>query len=356
MASGSGGQIALARASSLYHSISSANLWADFVSESIEHTLQELEEGSITGNKDAPPSHKGLDFGAGAINIEPKPDMLGHFMRGVFGQASGSVLIEAGSTGANSSAYGAGQPTIQHTFLPIQSAVDQNNFLPPYTLMVYKDVGSAFFFQGCQFHQIEFGMTAGQLHVANVTMMARSVERYARTAAIQNLTKPAGSKPWVWDMASVQVSSGLTTGFNSMFANTNYEGITMALNVPLEGVVLLDGTKKYAEFQVNEFRRMNINGTISFRNQEEYNAFVAYENRSLRLTLTNTSSSMVMSNPNSIYWPTLELDIPQMKYLSWSTPIGGPNRLISTFTAKAERDSSSAYMIEGRLINITSSY
>jgi hypothetical protein len=356
MASGTGGQIALAKASSLYHVINSADLWTDFVTESIEHTLNELEEGSITGNKDAPPSHKGIDFGQGGITIEPKPDALGNFMRGVFGQASGSVLIEATSTGANSSAYGAGNPTIQHTFLPIQTAVADQNFLPAYTTMVYKDVGSAFFFQGCQYHGIEFNITAGQLHTVNMTLMARSVNRNARITGIQNLTSKIGTKPWVWDMASIQVSSGLTTGFNSMFANTNYEGVTLNLNVPIEGVVLLDGNKNYAEFQVNEFRRININGTISFRNQEEYDAFVAYENRSFRATLTNQSSQMLMSNPDSLYWPTLEIDVPQMKYLSWSTPIGGPNRLISTFTAKAERDTASAYMTEARLINITSAY
>ena len=355
MASGSGGQIALTRSDSLYLSVSSVDYWQNFVSESIEHTLNELEEGSITGNKDAPPSHKGIDFGQGDVTLEPDPNAIGHWMRGVFGQSSGSVLCEASSLGTNSSALGNGNPVISHQFLPISAAVDNKNFLPAYTAMVYKDVGSAFFFQGVQIHGIEFRITAGQLVAATVNMMARTVERYARTAGISALAKVTGSKPWTWDMASVEISSG-QTGFGNLVSNTNFEAINLNFNIPLEGVVLLDGNKNYAEFQVNEFRRVNVNGTVSFADQTAYDAFVAYENRSLRITTRNVGSSQLLGNPSSLYYPTLQLDIPQFKYLSWSTPIGGPNRLQTSFTGKAERDSSSAYMIEATLINVTSAY
>lgn len=354
MASGSGGQIGITRSDSLYLSVQSVDKWTNFVSESIEHTLNELEEGSITGHKDAPPSHKGIDFGGGDIQFEPDPNAIGNFMRGVFGQSSGSVVCQVGSLGANSSALG-NNPVITHRFLPIQSAVDARNFLPPYTLMVYKDVGSAFFFQGVQFTGMEFQVQAGQLVKTTATLMARKVERFARTAGISALTKVAGSKPWVWDMASVQVSSG-QTGFANLVGNTNFESINLNLNMPLEGVVLLDGNKNYAEFQVNEFRRVQVSGTISFRSQDEYDAFVAYENRSLRITLRNTSSQSLLGNPASAFYPTLQLDIPQFKFLTWSTPIGGPNRLITSFTGKAERDSTSLYMIEAFLTNVTSAY
>jgi len=354
MSSGTGGQIALTRSDSLYLSVQSVDQWQNFVSESIEHTLNELEEGSITGYKDAPPSHKGIDFGQGDISIEPDPNAVGHWLRGVFGQSSGSVVTHAGSTGTNATVYSA-SPVVQHQFLPIQAAADDRNYLPPYTAMVYKDTGSAFFFQGCQFHGIELQVQAGALVSANVSMMARKVERFSRTAGISALTKVNGSKPWVWDMTSVEVSSG-QTGFANLLGDTNFEAININLNIPLEGVVLLDGNKNYAEFQVNEFRRANINGTVSFRNQTAYDAFVAYENRSLRLTVANTSSSQLLGNPDSAFYPTLQIDIPQFKYLSWSTPIGGPNRLQTSFTGKAELDSQSLYMIEATLTNVTSAY
>jgi hypothetical protein len=354
MPSGTGGQIGLTRSDSLYLSVQSVDAWSNFVSESIEHTLNELEEGSITGNKDAPPSHKGIDFGQGDVTIEPDPNALGHWMRGVFGQSSGTVLTDAGSIGTNSSDFGA-VGVYQHQFLPIQAATDAKNFLPAYTMMVYKDTGSAFFFQGAQIHGVEFQYVAGQLVTATFNVMARTIDRFERTAGIQGLAKVTGSKPWVWDMVSMELSSG-QTGLDNLVDNQNFESINLNMNIPLEGVVLLDGSKNYAEFQVNEFRRININGTLSFQSQDEYGAFIAYENRSMRITTAHTSSASLIGNPDSAYYPTLQLDVPQFKFLSWSTPIGGPNRLQTSFTGKAERDAQSSYMAEAFLTNVTSAY
>lgn len=355
MASGSGAQIAITRADSLHQLVtdtsSQAWRWTNFVSESLEHKLEELEEGSITGYKDAPPSHKGTDFGEGDIEFEPNPDAIGSFMRGAFGLSSGTLVCHAGSTGANSNAYGAGRPVFQHRFTPIQTAFSDQSFLPPYHLMSYKDTGSAFFFQGAVIPNVEFTIEAGQLAKSKATIMSRGVTRLARTSSLSALSVPK-SRPWVWDMASIQV--GLSAA--SLAANTNFESITLALDTPLEGVVLLDGNKQYAEFQVNEFRRVQISGTISFRNQEEYDAFVAYENRYLRVTLRNSNSAMILGNPSSAFYPTLQFDVPQMKFLTYQVPVQGPNRLQSQFTARAEFDTTSLYQIEAVLTNVTSLY
>lgn len=277
MSSGSGAQLGITRCDSLYNSVTSVDAWTNFVSEGVEHTLNELEEGSLTGYKDAPPSHKGLDFGQGDIQFEPNPNAFGHFMRGAFGQSSGSILTQAGSWGAGSASplwdpFGTttGLPVMRHRFLPRQSAWDERTFLPPYAMMVYKDVGSAFFFQGTVYHTIEWQIQAGQLVKATVGAMSRKVERYARTSSIAAL-RSAGGRPWVWDMASIQTGVNLA----GLAVNQNFEALNIRLETPLEGVVLLDGTKNYAEFQVNGFRRVNISGTLSFRNQEEYDAFVA---------------------------------------------------------------------------------
>lgn len=351
MASGSGGQIAVISVGSLFQAASvSSAMWTNFVSETIEHHLNELQEGSITGYKDAPPSWKGADYGQGDIQFEPNPDAIGNFMRAVFGQSSGSVLVQATSTGANS-LYSAAKPVVQHTFLPIQNAVDTLNFLPIYALAIYKDVGSAFIFEGGVLHTMEFQIQAGQLAKSTVGGMFRNVTRTARTSSMQALVNPGG-RPWVWDMASIQVGPGV----NSLAAKTNYESMTIKIDIPIEGVLLLDGTKKYGEFQVNGFRQVTIQGTMSFRDQAEYDNFVAYADQYMRVNLTHVSSQQILGNPSSAYYNTLQLDIPLVKYTSWSTPIGGPNRLVSQFQARASFDTTSLYMIKAQLTNTTSAY
>ena len=358
MASGTGGQVALVRAGSLYHQLNSADLWTNFVSESIEHTLEELEEGSIQGRRDAPPSYKGIDFGAGDIVLEPNPNALGHFLTGALGTVTSSLITAAGSTGANSG-EDAGKAYVYHRFSPRQSAYSERTFLEPYGVMVYKDTGSAFMLNGAIFQGIEIDIQAGQLMGATVQTMGREMRRIERTAAINSLVSPGG-RPWVWDMASIEVSTDTTSA--NLAANVNFEQLTISLETPHEGVVLLDGTKFYAEMQPNDFRRANISGTLSFRNQDEYDAFVAYESRRLRVSMLNVNSNIWLGNPSSVdasaflgYYG-MRLHIPKMKYLSWSTPIGGPNRLQTSFTAKAEYDDVSGEMLSAELFNVVASY
>lgn len=358
MASGTGGQIALVKAGSLYHQINSANLWTNFVSESIEHTLEELEEGSIQGRRDAPPSYKGIDFGGGDIVLEPNPNAIGNFLMGAFGTLTSSMITAAGSTGANSG-EDAGKPYFWHEFVPRQAAYSERTFLEPYGVMVYKDTGSAFMLNGSIFTGLEFDIQAGQLVGATVTTMGREMRRIERIAAINSLVS-SGGRPWVWDMASVEVSTDTSSA--NLAANTNFEQLTLSLTTPHEGVVLLDGTKFYAEMQPNDFRRVNISGTLSFRNQDEYDAFVAYESRRLRVNILNVNSNIWLGNPASVdanaflgYYG-MRIHIPRMKFLSWSTPIGGPNRLQTSFTAKAEYDDTAGNMISVELFNVTSTY
>ncbi len=360
MPSGTGAQIGLVKASSLGHNINSVDLWQNFVSESIEHTLEELPEGSITGRRDEPPSHKGIDTGAGDIVMEPNPNAIGVWLNAAVGAGVSSLVTDADSTGANSTVH-AGQPQFFHEFVPRQDAFQPETFLEPYGVMVYKDVASAFMFNGAVATGLEFNIQAGQLVGATATIMSRNVTRIQRIAAINSLVS-SGGRPFVWDMASVEISTDVTCA--NLAANANFEQITLSLTTPQEGVVLLDGTKKFAEFQPNDFRKLAISGTISFASQAEYDAFTAYEARRMRITLVNVNSALTLGNIASLdvtgelllgYF-AMRFQIPQMKFLSWSTPVGGPNRLITSFTAKAEYDDTEDRMFSIELNNVTSGY
>ncbi len=342
MASGAGGQIALIKQGSLYHTVDSVNLWTNFTSEGIEHQLEELEEGSISANRFAPPSHKGLDFGEGDISFQPNPNAIGHFLMGAFGTIASSVVTDGGSTGASSS-DDAGADQNFHRFTLRKTAYSDRSFLEPYGVMIYRDIGSAFMLNGAIFTGFENTIAGNALTSATVTVMGREMRRIARIAAIQSLVS-SGGRVWVWDMASIEVSTADATSAG-LVANQKFEELTWALESPQEGVVLLDGTKFYSEFQPNDFQRVLISGTQSFRDQDEYDTFIAYENRRFRITLLNVNSQIGLGNYIASADATLfqgyygmRVHLPKVKYLTWSAPIGGPNRLQASFTAKAEFD------------------
>lgn len=357
MPTGNGGQIGLAKIGSLYRDVNTVNLWTNFTSETMEHKLGELEEGSITGNRDAPPSHKGLDSGEGDVSFEPNPNALGHFLNAWFGTITSSLVTNAGSNGANSGSF-AGYGQNFHRFTPLSTPFDGRTVLPPYNVMVYRDVGSAWLFKGSILHTLKLSLQANQLTKATASFMSRTVDRVQRVAAIQSLVS-SGGRPWVWDMASVELSTNLTSA--ALAANGDFEAFNITFAYPNEGVPLLDGTKKYAEFVPNDFRRVTFDGTLSFRDQAAYDAFTAYESRRMRITLLNVNSNLALGNVASLDtalflgYPGLRFHIPAMKFLSWSAPISGPNRLTASFTAKAEYSDTDGFSVAADLLNIVPS-
>lgn len=357
MASGNGGQFAFAKIGSLYSDVNTVNLWGNFVSETLEHKLDELVEGSINGRRDAPNSYKGIDHGDGDLNFEPNPNVLGHFLKAWFGNLTTTNITAAASTGANSTAF-AGAPVNLHKFTPSQNAFSDRTYLEPYNFMIYRDVGSAWLFKGSIVPTLKIDVQAGQLVKATASIMARQVDRIQRTAAIQSLVS-SGGRPWIWDMASIELSTDTTTA--NLAARTDFEQLTFTLDLPHDGVVLLDGTKKYGEFSPSNFRSIKIDGTMSFRDQTAYDRFIAYEAARLRVSVLNVNSTLLLGNPSSAD-PTaflgyfgLRIHIPQMKFLSWSAPIGGPNRLTAKFTAKAEYNEAEGISAAVELQNIVSS-
>lgn len=354
MASGTGGQIAFLKANSLYSLVNSVNRWTNFVSETIEHKLEELEEGSITGRRDAPPSHKGKDFSEGDINFEPNPNALGDFFTMFFGTLTSSLVTAAGSTGANSGSE-AGKPQVYHRWTPMQSPFDNRTFLPPYNFMVYRDVGSAFFVRGSIVPKLMLDYEAGQLVKSQISIMGRDSVRIERTSTISGLVS-SGGRPWVWDMTSVEVSTD--TSCANLAASTKFERLALTFELPHEGVLYLDGTKKFGEFAPNNFRRVSIEGTVSFRDQTEYEAFIAYENRRMRITALNVNSNLALGNiasldaANFLGYYGFRIHLPLVKYLSFSNPIQGPNRIQAQFTAKAEYSDTDGFMVVAEANNV----
>jgi hypothetical protein len=353
MASGNGGKIAISKIGSLYTDVSTADKFFSFTDETLEHTLDELEEGAITGRRDAPNSYKGLDMGKGDINFEPNPETLGHILYGWFGTIATSV-VDVGSA-ANTPPFSA---EYFHRFTPSNVSFSDRTFLAPYNVAVYRDVQSAFLFKQSIFTTVKLMFKANALVKATGTLMGRTVDLFDYTAGMNSLVS-SGGRPWLWDMASVEYSSDTTTG--NLAARTDFEEFNVTFDLPHDGVPLLDGTKKYAEFTPSDFRRIKFDGSMSFRDEDAYTAFKNYEEHYVRATLLNVNSLLTLGDPSSadatafLGYPGLRLNIPAFKFTSWSAPIKGPNRISAAFNGKAEFNQSAGYTCAVDLLNSTNS-
>lgn len=354
MSSGNGAKIALAKIGSLYHDVNSVNLWFGFTEESLEHKLEELEEGAITGQRDQPNSYKGVDHGDGDLGFEPNPNALGHILGAWYGTIASSVVTVVASNGANSG-ENAGFGQHFHRFTGSNSAFSNHTYLPPYNVAVYRDVGSAFIFKGTIFPTVKLMIKAGQLVKASATIMSRQVDLMDPTSMMGLVT--SGGRPWLWDMASIEYNAtGVTTA--GLAANGSFEELNFTFELPHDGVSLLDGTKKYAEFVPSDFRRVKMDGTMSFRDLDAYLAFRNYEQHRLRVTMLNVNSNLYLGNPASVDmtsflgYPGLRINIPGLKFTSWSAAVKGANRITAAFNAKAERVTGETWSSAVDLLNV----
>lgn len=357
MASGNAGKVALAKISSLYADVNTVNQWFGFTSETLEHKLDELEEGALTGRRDAPDSYKGLDHGAGDIEFEPNPNAVGHALYAWFGSLVSSLVTGPTSGGANSGDF-AGYGQQIHRFIPTQTPYSDRTFLAPYNIGVYRDVQSAFLFKQSIFPTIKLMIKAQQLVKATGTIMSRQVDLLDYTAGMNSLVS-SGGRPWIWDSASIEYSADTTS--LGLAARTDLEELNFTFDLPHDGVALLDGTKKYAEFTPSDFRRIKIDGSMSFRDEQAYVDFKNYTQHRLRVTMLNVQSQLVIGNPLSadqtafLGYPGMRIHVPAMKFTSWSAPVKGPNRITAAFNAKAEYKDSVGFSCAVDLNNIVTS-
>lgn len=354
MASGNAGKVALAKIGSLYSDVNTANLWFGFTSETLEHKLDELEEGALTGYRDAPDSFEGLSAGAGDVEFEPNPNAVGHPLFAWFGTLASSIVTPVTSVGANSGAF-AGAPQMFHRLIPSQVPFSNRTFLAPYNVAVYRDVQSAFIFKQSIFTTVKLMIKANQLVKGTGTIMSRQVDLLDFTAGMNSLVS-SGGKPWIWDMASLEYSTDTSTA--NLAARTDLEEFNITFDLPNDGIPLLDGTKKNAEFVPSDFRRIKIDGSMSFRDEQAYIDFKNYTQHRMRITMLNVNSTLVIGNPLSadqtafMGYPGMRFHFPAMKFTSWSAPVKGPNRIVAQFNAKAERSAAEGFTCAVELNNI----
>ncbi len=125
--------------------------------------------------------------------------------------------------------------------------------------------------------------------------------------------------------------------------------MTITLNNALEGKAYLDGNKYFGRILRNDYRTIEITGTMLLVGDTEARN---YKNRTTqRLLVTATDPTTVMDHHNQ-----LVIDIPQMRYTEFPANIGGPNLVEISFTGKGGYDSTSSYAIQFTLCNTTDAY
>lgn len=320
MAEGVLGHLAISKQNSFGTNTASWN-FIPIISESVAMTVEQIRRGSIVGRTAEGIAERGVERVSGDISMEPHPEHMGFFLRGITGQSSSSVV---GSVAAFNN--------FVHEFIPRNAKFDAKCALPPYTIQVHRDVTSAFQYTDALFTRLELNVQGGALVQMTAGVLARTTSIMAASTA--TFSEPS---PWTWNVASLSIGGAAVD-----FA----ESLSVTIEQPVEGVIMLDGTTRVNRFVRTNPTMVRVRGKVDFQDLTEFNAFKNQTQRRMLLTLGAAVSS----------GPFLTIDVPKMLYNTFPAQIGGPGRIGVDFEASGEYDTTSSYAIRITLTNTVASY
>ena len=318
MGYGIGGYLGISKQNSV-GTATSAFDYVPFVSESLSENIEQLQSENLRNVYDQPNQLEGINNVTGDIVFEPHPSYLGIFLK--------AVMNNCTTTFSSSKAI--------HEFIPAQTEFDANFTLPPYTINLYKAVGSAYQYTDAMIHTLAMEITAGGIISATATV-------HARTSSLMNPTTPSyiSADPFTWNETSLSVGA---------VGNGEFESATITIDNPIEGVSTLNGQKVHGKVKRTGFRTVSVTGDQDFSSQAEYNAFRSQSRR--RFIFSITGDSIGGGNNNFI-----SIDLPKVNYSTYTSPIGGPGRITASYEGNAEFDTSSSYAVRYTVQNTRTSY
>jgi len=320
MGYGVGGYISLSKQSA-FGTATTNRSFIPFVSESLTENVEQLESENLTGKFDAPDSLEGINNVTGDISFEPTPATIGTFLRACLGADPTSTLVTS---------------TYLHEFLPAQADFSADCTLPPYTIEIFKSVGSAYQIVDGQIHTLTIEMNAGEIIKSTATVHGRAYSKVAKQTPAYN---PA--PVMTWNQTSVQIAGA---------ANGEFRTAVLTIENPIEGVMTLNGSLNEGKLKRSGFRNITIAGDQDFSSQLQEGKFRAQTRQAFKFTVTGDVVGTA-SERNQ-----LTLDLPQVNYTTYAYPIGGAGLITASYEGKAEYNTTSSYAGRFTLQNTQTSY
>jgi hypothetical protein len=287
------------------------------ITESINESIPPIVQEGMKGRFEEGESFEGFHEITGDMVSECHPVMLGRALKAWFGQDSPSAIASDYWT---------------HTFKPRTSDFDDLAAVPPHTIEIYRDAGSAFLYSDMLCNALTIEIAHGALLKMTTGWVGGGFAKSAKQT-VSSGDYYAGSE-YTWDQCSISFGGS---------AIDEVSALTLAFNNSLEAKGTLDGTKFANRIKRNGYRTLEISGTLLFTSQTEADNFRNQTEQRVVITTTQASDQM-------------EIVLPAMRYTEFPVAIGGPGLIEVGFTAAAKYHEGSGTMIDITLINTHGAY
>jgi len=295
--------------------------WLPILDEDIGLEKPPLVSQSMRGIYDEGQHFEGANAVNGSINGEAHPIALGALLTAAFG---GAVVVQSDGIYA-------------HTFKPRTTEFDSKSANIPFTLHKYlDDGGSASLFYDLNANGIEIGISNGELLMANLEIVGGKFQQIERIAAAY----PTG-KQWTWDSTSVSIAEA---GIDEI------KQLTIKTSESIEAMHTLNGSVFPSRNKRTGFRTIEINGTMTFDNQNEYQQFLNQAERVLDVTFTGATEIQ------SGYNDTVRIIVPLMRHTEYKPVAGAVGEIEVSFNSKGIYSSDSGTALQITLTNTKAAY
>ena len=289
-----------------------------FVKESLALTVDQLLDPAMYGRFGESPHYQGKRGVGGGIDTVPMPTFLG--------------LLLYGACGRDAVTFAASIAT--HKFRPLDVADwDSIAALPPFSVLVNRDVASAFLYYDTLINGLTLDFANGELLKATVDLLGGKYIDNAKVAAVQPVEKEI-----TWDQFSVSYGGqGMNVRRGQVKLMNNLTPIYLMGNSIWPAFI-----KRSAAVQVQG------NLTLQFTTASHYADFIA-ATQTERQLLVNFQS--IVGSPSN-----LKIDVPKTRLMRFAPQVGGPGPVEVQVDFAGKYDTTSSYQLEFTMVNTRAAY
>lgn len=301
-----------------------ASAYIPLINESWIAEPEQVKDEGLRGVTADGEQYLGVWRNGGGLTFDVRPTSIGHILRSVFGAPV--------STGV--------APNYTHTFTPVDTDFSADCPLPPYTLELFRGIGSNS--QQCpggQFNSLQLVFGASQKIFRAV---ANGFSKGKPTSIAKTTPTYESNNPFLWRQLSFKLGDSIATA--AVIAYLEYFSVTITNNV--EGVETSGGiaTDSIGRVDRNGLRVVDVQATLAIPDLAEYTKFLDSTRRAIDLTFSVDANT------------SLQLLMPNVAYEAFPVQVGGPGRHSVQVTGKAKYSTSDTHDVKAVLKNQTVSY
>jgi hypothetical protein len=287
--------------------------------ESLALSIAQQLDPAMYGRFGESPRYSGKRDPAGALDFVPLPTFFG-------------TLLYA-ACGRDSVTSGAGIQT--HKFRPLDVADwDANIALPPFSILVNRDVGSAALYYDMAANELNLDVANGELVKGSIGWIGGKYADNAKVAAVF----PAAEKEWTWDTFSASYGG----------QPLNMRKFSLKLLNDLEAIFWLGNSVYPALIKRKGAVKVSGQFTLQFQTYSHFYDFSVQSQPGRQLLLNFLST---VASPS-----LLKLDLPQTRLMKYAPAIAGPGVLDVAVDYVGEYNVGSSYQLEWTLTNTQAQY